>query len=193
VTSEVVVVSNATLADIDGLSNLTTVGLRVYVSGNAQLRSADLRSLGSIGQYDSSSLVFGDLPLLSNLDLRSVVETPSGVQIGNCGATGTTPLALNLAALVTVRGNLTLTGLTRLQNLTGLPALREVLGTLTVNSNPALTTLNLGTLTRLDGNLSIVSNATLPTCEASTLRNRLQMSGFDGTASISGNLTDTCG
>lgn len=63
-----------------------------------------------------------------------------------------------------------------------------------INDNDSLENLNgLANLDYLYGNLTIANNRKLPTCEAEALKTRLEENGWEGTATICGNLADECG
>lgn len=88
-----------------------------------------------------------------------------------------------------------ITALAALEAVGGLVCIRDnvtqIGGVLGIDANPALVSLaGLGSLTTLDGNLWILSNAALPTCEATDLRD--QLVDFTDPICILGNQADTC-
>lgn len=189
---ELVITENAELKQIDALSSLTSVSANVWIVDNPVLASADLGALNSIHGADVGSLVFANLPELVQLDLGSV-EVTGPIQLTDIGAGTRKPLTLGLGALNSVRGDLTLTSVANLVDVEAFEALESVVGSLAVSKNPELTNLDgFGALASVDGDLAITDNSALPTCTASELRDRLEDAGFDGAATISGNLPAAC-
>jgi hypothetical protein len=124
-----------------------------------------------------------------------------------------------LAALRSVGGRLLVTSNAKLQNLDGFGRVQAVksdvaiehdallasidLGALAVvgsavgnslrfNALPSLTTLGLDTLSSVGGCLTITDNPSLPTCQATAPRMRLEELGWTPCGAISGNLPDAC-
>jgi hypothetical protein len=179
------------LTQIDGLANLEEVGSRIHIGSSASLRSVNLRSLRTFGSFAPQLLDILELPRLEMVDLRSLVETTGSLRIDDSGHTAGAPMTLNVGSL-TVAGGLYLQRVSNLSAISGLGALQRVIGELIID-NTALTSLrSLSALETLGALLSIEDNAMLPTCEAWWLRDHLQMNGFDGSVTISGNLSDTC-
>ena len=100
---------------------------------------------------------------------------------------------MDFVALEIVRSNLTIAYADNLVNVSAFSALTEITGSLVVQNNPELVSISgFDELVTLDTNLDVRGNTSLSECLPLELRNRLQDEGFDGTASISGNMADTC-
>jgi len=209
--SGALIIQSATnLEKLDGVQSLYEVGDELRITENAALETIELSSLHSprLGlwltdnpvlssahfgvTYAVVSLVFDNLPTLVQLDLGNM-ESASAVQLTNIGAGADASLELDLGSLIAISGDLNLTGVANLVDMGAFEALEDVRGSLTVGDNPQLASLSgFGKLVVVEGDLAITSNSALPTCEAFELRNRLQDEGFDGTATISGNLPGDC-
>ena len=81
-----------------------------------------------------------------------------------------------------------------LTNLDGLEQLRSVTADLMIRHNSTLVDLHgLSGVEVIGGSLWIYENHSLPTCEATDLRNRLFSEGWEGVVCIEGNMPDECG
>ena len=121
------------ITNLNGLSNLTSIGGGVVISSNDALTSLDgLSSLTSVG---------GDLRISQNFLLTSLD---------------------GLSSLTSVGGGLHIIENTDLTNLNGLSNLTSLGGILIIYLNDALTNLDgLSSLTSMDGDLHIWGNASL--------------------------------
>ncbi len=82
---------------------------------------------------------------------------------------------------------------TSLSSLQGLSSLARVDGELSITQNSNLSSLALNSLYTFEGSrVTVQSNASLPTCEATALVDRLTEHGWSGGVCISGNLLDDC-
>ncbi len=168
-------VSGATALSSLSLPAVVGIGGGLAVASVAMLATVELPSLASVGAVEDVSLRFDELPKLGRIDLRALPEA-AGLAISNSGATAAGALMLNLTALRQLRNDLTLASLptlanagafaglrsiggrlmvtldTALESLSGLGGLEEIGGDVTVQYNPALTTISLGELTALGGN-----------------------------------------
>jgi len=178
------------------LPNLESVVAPVSIIYNPLLRSIELGSLTTMLPDPSAAyaLELDRLPRLDSVDLRALTQVPGAFSLHNSGEEAAAPLTLNATALTTIGdASLSLAFVSNLHDLSGFSALRFVTGGLSVYMNASLTNLHgLEELTELEGDLAVFSNAALPTCEARWLEDQLQMSGWSGMATISGNLSDTC-
>jgi hypothetical protein len=206
------VFSNPHLDDLDELGALESVGGRLYVVNNAGLVSADgftaLVTLGGLLQVSTNDR-------LTSFKAPKVTSVAS-LEFRDNGSAASGPTTLDLRKLVTVNGALTLrnnthfhldAGLETLATVTGdfdvydnpelpaldhLTALTSIGGRAYVFHNEGLANLELPALATLGSTLTIQTNAVLPTCDATALRDALVGHGWLGTATISGNLADAC-
>src|SRR5690606_11901415 len=125
--------SNSNLTNLDGLSNLTSVGGYLYISSNSSLTNLDgLSNLTSVGGY---------LKIYNNLSLTKHD---------------------GLSNLTSVGGFLHIDSNSNLTNLDGLSNLTSVGGYLYIGSNSNLTNLDgLSNLTSVGADLVILSNSSL--------------------------------
>ena len=72
----------------------------------------------------------------------------------------------------------------------GLGALERVDDNLTIEANPSLSSLEVGSLISVGGDLRLRDNPALPTCTAVALS--MQLAFIGGTATIENNLPDAC-
>ncbi len=81
-----------------------------------------------------------------------------------------------------------------LSSLDGLEQLRSVTADLMIRHNSTLVDLHgLSGVEFISGSLQIYDNHSLPTCEATDLRDRLFSEGWEGVVCIKGNMPDECG
>ena len=152
-------------------------------------------------------------PLLSSLIAVLFVVSLTGCTIGddenadfpNCGDTCSDGLLecdftiedsddiLALSPCNSVEGSL-FVEFSDLSSLDGLEQLRSVTTDLMIRHNSALVDLHgLSGVEVIGGSLWIYENHSLPTCEATDLRNRLFSEGWEGVVCIEGNMPDECG
>jgi hypothetical protein len=176
---------NPSLVDLD-LSSLEDANSDIAVVGTAieslalpsfesgNLRIGENESLIEITAAELSKLYFIELysnPSLTTVSFDSLSEITGEVYIDSCPA---------------------LTSLDAFAGLTGVGEYSDQwpdFGGLIVTNNSGLTSLGLTSWTQLTGELRIQDNAALPTCQATELRDALEI---DGTVCISGNAADTC-
>jgi len=146
------------------------VGSDVLIQTNALLTTIDLRALTSVGAANNQSLTFDALPKVTTIDIRNLTDTPAGggIALTTLGATASGNLALNFTALATVRGTLNLTSVANLDTLNAFAALRTVGGRLIVASNAILT--NAGGLSGVQQVANDVSVTNDPALTAVDLR-----------------------
>jgi len=206
-TWESIRMEHTALTSLAGLESIETVQDSMEFQGNAQLTDIDAISgviwVGGVLRIDHNpNLAVISLPVLQSVD-RFVTITGNGLT------------TLDLPSLAQVE-DLTIAYNDPLQSVV-LPALEEIEDTLFISSQPAMTEMdfpalssigkdlalffndsltNLDGLTALEflgGDLWVGSNHSLPTCEATDLRDRLMAGGWSGASNIGGNLTDSCG
>lgn len=158
------VVNNSALVSIE-LPELATVGGTLSVAEGPTLEVVALPALASVGHLNGASMDFSALPKLRELDFAALPEIPAGLSIGNVGTEQKATLVLKFGSVTKIVGGLRLGGISNLRELTGFTALSSV------------------------GDLSILNNAELPTCEATTLATQANAPA----PAISGNLADNCG
>jgi hypothetical protein len=184
--------SNTTLAHMNGLGNLKTVGGVLSIGSNTVLAQINgLSGLTSVG---------GDVNIQTNAALTSVTGLSALTFVGGFfqiyNNDALTTLS-GLSALTTVEGYLNVQSNNGLLNVDGLANLTNV-GTTTseylqINGNSQLVSvLNLiqpaGKLASVAGNLTITSNAQLSICQADAVRTSLvNASGWARTYSNGGN------
>lgn len=149
-------------------------------------------------------------PTIIAIDLPLLREVSGDLGIVATIGSGASTTTLNLPALTTVGGRLSvinssaLTGMNlpllqgtgafdinnnaRLTSLSA-GALAHVTHFFSVTGNAALTTLTAPVLLSVGGNFTITGNASLPDCQATALKDRVAAStgGIGGTATVSGN------
>lgn len=152
------VYQNAGLSSFDGLGNLTSVGTGVTITSNDSLRNlSGLGSLASIG----NELWIASNRSLSNLSGITNLTTIQGdIGIHN------NPVLSDISALSTVNsvmfGGLSIINNTSLTNLNGLQNITALGAHVTLDSNPQLISLTaLSNLKAIGGDLHIISNSAL--------------------------------
>jgi hypothetical protein len=189
-----------------GLGGLTSIGGHLIITGNTALRNLDgLDGLTSVGgDLSIGALLPGPYGAIGN-DVLENIDALSGLTTIGGNHTIVRNAALTdlagLRALRSVSGSVAVWGDDALTSVDGLAGLTSIGGNLVVgtefipwNSGPipygnaALTNLaGLGAVTDLGGGFTAMHNTVLPTCEATTLADRLVSLGWDGTATIEGN------
>lgn len=168
---------------------LTEVAGRVYLANAAALTSVDLSKLTTVGMTGGYSVNLLTLPRLTSLNLKALADVPGQLNLTRIGDTASTALALDLSALTSVRGALTLSAIKNLPNVDSFAKLTSVGGTLAITSNPGLTSLmGFAALESVTGTVQITGNAALSTCLAKELA--LTIKGMPSGSSVSGNLVD---
>jgi len=152
-------ITDTDLTRLSGASCLTTIDGDLEVGNNPQLeRIGGLYSLTRV----NGSLKLAANPVLSDLAGLDGIETLGGdLQVLDCDALRS---PISLRNLTEVGGGLALEGNQSLLHLAG-----------------------LAQITSLGGDISIQDNPALPTCDAEYLRDRLELRGWSGAATISGN------
>jgi len=204
-----VITDSEVLTDLEGLEGLERVegGLRLY--RNRALASLDaLRRLTHVGV-----LHFEEMDLLTDLSGLEALESVDGLGIYYCdsltsldglhpaftargiGLDGNPQLA-ELSALSHLRALPDFLILSRNSAMTSLSGLEgvESVGTLAITYNEALTSVSaLDSLVSVEGDLKIMDNPNLPTCEAEGLVARLDSSSPPSGVFVSSNDDDgTC-
>ena len=154
--------NNATLAHLDGLNSITSVGGSLAVNWNGALTNLDelsvLASLGGRLQIEYN-------PALTNLD--------------------------GLSGITSVGDYLNISGNGALTNLDGLSGITSVGGNSWIQYNMALTNLDgLAALTSVAGDLLVYFNTALPDCEACDLLDQLTVEPTS--IEVHDNLGDSC-
>jgi hypothetical protein len=193
------------LATFDGLDGLSRIGGYLTIEENA--------TLDSLAGLDGVTVIGGDLTIYTNRELRNLdalsgLTSVESVIINNnfslanvdglegLGAVATLTIADNdqledlegLRGVETISGLLYLSSNPRLTDVDGLRSLTEVGGLVTIRDNDALLDLDgLSGLMEAGEGLVIQDNASLPTCEAEELLQRLRDHGWTGLAAIAGN------
>ncbi|MEY4576892.1 MAG: hypothetical protein RL701_1595, partial [Pseudomonadota bacterium] len=183
---------NASLVSA-ALPALASVGAQVQFEDNAKLETVALSALTSVGRYSNAdSFYFRSLPELKAVDVGAIGETPGGLEFTTLSATADSPLALNFGALTIARGGLAFTAVSNSSALERFTLLRQVGGALSIRNCANLTSLTgLDALANLMGNLTVSGNPQLPTCRALSFRDRVRPID-SGASSITGNLADNC-
>jgi len=148
---------NDALTNIDGLSNLTSVGEYLIIYNNDALTNLDgLSGLTNVGQY--LSIQYNDV--LVNLDgLSGLSSVVWHLSIENNDALTNVD---GLSSLTSVGEYLTISFNSALTNLDGLSSLTSVAAFIAIKFNNSLTSLNgLSSLTSLGGRLTIERNTAL--------------------------------
>ena len=172
---------NAALPNLAGLSNITSVGGGLNICFNTVLTNlAGLSNITSVG----GGLNIGFNPVLTNLaGLSSITSVGGGLSIGF------NPVLTNLAGLsniTSVGGDLYIGYNAALTNLADLNNITSVGGDLYIGYNAALANLaGLSNIISVGGGLSIDYNDVLPTCEAENFLT--QLIEYSGTTTIAGN------
>lgn len=171
---------NENLINLDGLQQLESVGGSVLVTDNGKLRNmTGLQGLSSIGaalQVSGSAIrelelanlesIEGDVeidynPRLERLALPALTRTTGLAIVGNAALA-----LLDLPALSSVEGNLSVSEHQVLTDLQGLGTLTSVRGSLSIQHNDGLTTTRgLDSLIEVRGDVVISSNADLELIE----------------------------
>jgi len=187
----VTVTGNNALIPADGLGNLENVGVQVEFSNNPLLQRVDLGQLRWLGTVSEGNLLLSNLPVLSELDVRTIPRIQGKMEFTDLGSEASAPLALDFRSLDRVGNGMRLWYVANLEDLSGFAALQTIVGGLSLSFNASLTDLRgLGALTTFDGILSVTYNISLPTCEAWWLRDHLRM--MPNTVNINDNLADAC-
>jgi hypothetical protein len=164
--------TNTKLADLSNLSlpaggsasTCSTFLTAVTLKGNTALTS--MGAMNQLGCVIGLTDIEGNTKL-TDLDLSSAVRLEGGLTLtGNTAAT-----SLELSSLTSVTGAMTISNNTALANLGQWTSLQFMHGPLTIDTNPALTTLagvmngaangTVGTGIMIEGELSITNNAKL--------------------------------
>jgi hypothetical protein len=187
------VVTSTGLAAVNGLANLQTVEGNVTISSNA--------SLSNVGGLTGLKTVMGYLDIESNGALTNVNGLSALASVGGYFQLYNNVVLTNvggLANLTTVGGYVNIQYNTVLANLGGLAKLASVGTTindyLQIYGNNALTSITglirptTGKLASLAGNLTVVGNGALITCQADALKAALAAVGWARTYSQSSNL-----
>jgi hypothetical protein len=165
--------TNSKLADLSNLSLPTGAGsastcssflTAVTLKGNTALTS--MGAMNQLGCVIGLTDIEGNTKL-TDLDLSNAIRLEGGLTItGNTAAT-----SLELGSLASVTGAMTISNNTALANLGQWTSLQFMHGPLTIDTNPALTTLagvmngaangTVGTGIMIEGELSITNNAKL--------------------------------
>jgi hypothetical protein len=131
---------NTALTDLSALSALTTVGGDLYIGDNTALTQIDgLSALTTVG---------GGLLLFENAALTQVDGLSALTTVGYLSITHSAALTQvdGLSALTTVETNLHIMDNDALTQVDGLSALIDVVGNLTIGSNPALCSDSVDTI-----------------------------------------------
>jgi len=152
--------SNAALTNLDGLANLTSVRVDLYINSNAALTNLDgLASLTSVG-YD---LQIGSNAALTNLDGLANLTSVGAKLVINYNAVLTH--LDGLANLTSVGRWVEIFNNAALTNLDGLANLTSVGDHLIINSNAVLTNVDgLSGVTSVGFDLDVQSNELLGQC-----------------------------
>lgn len=181
--SSMAILQNPALASLD-LPALATVAGTFSIDWNDTLPGVSLPALTSVG----GSLELNGNPALASLSLPRLASGKLAVVDSMALRTLTLPALASSASLV-----LTQTGLESVS----LPALTTLAGPLTIVDNTALQSLAgldaLASMANGPGtSLQITGNTTLPQCQAAALLARLQLAGYTGPATVSGNDAASC-
>ncbi|MCC6723642.1 MAG: T9SS type A sorting domain-containing protein [Saprospiraceae bacterium] len=152
----VVGINGPDIANLNGLSSLTSFGDNVFIYENPMLSSiSGLSNISSVG----GGLYIWDSPSLTSLSALSNLSTVAG----SLEINGTSCSNLNGLENITVVGGDLRIGLNaNLSSLSGLQNLTSVGGQLEIGGIPSLTNLNeLANLTAINGLLVIVENPAL--------------------------------
>jgi hypothetical protein len=175
VTGSIDIETNSKLADLSNLSLPTNTAGGSASTCSSFLMAVTLKgntALTSMGAMNQLGCVIGLTDIegntkLTDLDLSNTIRLEGGLTIsGNTAAT-----SLELNSLTSVTGAMTISNNTALANLGQWTALQFMHGPLTIDTNPALTTLagvmngaangTVGTGIMIEGELSITNNAKL--------------------------------
>jgi hypothetical protein len=157
VTGSVIVAGNPNLESLDGLRAIRDVGGKYMVQGNAAL--TDVAALGLLRRFQGLALVGNDsLTDLAGLD--PFTELPGGLQIANNSSLvslhGLEHVTRGLRDRVTISSNRSLSDIGALSNLRSV-VLLEFIG------NPALATVSLPSLERVEVYVNVANNVALTT------------------------------
>ena len=175
--------SNSSLTNLDGLNNITSVGNLEVRENHALTNLDELSNLISVVDY----LDISDNDALTNLDgLSNLASVGYYLYVGHNDALTNLD---GLGTLGTVGGFLNVELNTSLTNLDGLSNIASVGGFLYVKSNPALTNLDgLSNITSVGGELRVEDNAGLNIfCGLYPL---LSSNGLQGSYSVGSNLVN---
>jgi len=185
---------------VDGKTALSELSGVTYLRGDLTIASDDLTSLSALSELRCIEgwLYFREYGSLDNLNgLENLRYIGADLSIAEGSYDGEenghlTDLSA-LANLSVVGTYMRISDQHELTDLEGLGSLRTVHAVL-IEENPVLENLQgLGSLEDVDDGLSVMYNDSLPTCEATGLRDRLIDHGFDGIVCIRDNLADSCG
>ena len=187
VASQIGIVGNPKLAQLDGLHHLQSVG-NLYMTQNAAL--TNLRG------FEALAHATGSLAILGN-DLTSVQEFHSLTTVDGEIEVALEPSLTTLAglgSLTTIGNSLLIENCPALPDLTGLGALQSIGGALGIIRNQVLTRVDaLTQLVKLGANLYIYGNPSLPPCQADGVVAKLRAAGYKGSTDTTGNGgTGTC-
>ncbi len=195
------VIGNHRLVQADGLAGVETLGMYVDFTGNYLLESVDLRSLRTLGPVDGS-LSFTNLPVLTELDVRSVVDVPGDLRLSGLATQASAPLALHFESLETVGTSLRLNSVDNVATLDAFQGLKSIsrdavisgldhtemlrltgleeAGVISIGGNPLLRSIDLRSLNTVSNSLvddAIVFDA-LPRLESIDLRALGEVGGY---------------
>jgi len=134
------------------------------ISNNAELESVALPSATTIDDLQLGAS--GSMPLLESVSADKLA-TLMALKVYQCGST-TSTLTPSFKKLQSVSGAFFIGSNPALESLSGFPALDRV------------------------GSFDVASNAKLPTCEATALRDRIQAVHVIPTITIASNFADSC-
>ena len=167
------------ITNLDGLSELTSVGGNFIICMNPELTNIDgLASLTLVGE----SLQIWDNPLLTNIDGLSAL-TSIGGSLGFLWYNAALTNIDGLSALTSVGGPVYIVGNPVLTNIDGLASLTSVGGEVFIFLTDALTNIDgLASLTSVRGDLEIAENASLTNIDGLAA-----LTSVEGGVSIVGN------
>lgn len=174
---------------------LASIGGQISIQGGdtTHLDLSSLTSVGSSSALGPGSLMLEALPQLEHVDLSNLLSMSSHFHLVDVGGSTQNPLALDLAALISIGGDVEIAQTNNLSNADDFAGIDSIAGNLTITENDALTRLDgFNGLAEVGGNLTISRNGMLPTCLAEGLATHLDGVTFDGTVTINYNLSDSC-
>jgi hypothetical protein len=166
---------NPALIDVT-LSALTTIGDGLRFEGNGALQSVSFPQLltaGGLTLRSANALSSVSAPLLLNLTLGLTMATLPSLS------------SVDLPELVSIGGDMVVSGNSVLPSFAGFDSLATIGGDFRIRDNPGPRSLaGLDALDFVAGDLEIVDNINLPTSQANALANRITVGGA---VTISGN------